>query len=151
VLFRSQAAVGLAQLERLDQIKAAKAAIGDRYNRNLADLAEAGTIRLYWGRGRPEAEPVMWMYGLLLPEGVDRDGFMTRLRERGVDSRAFFLPLNQQPLYDGTRRGMPDLRGSHPVSEDAGERGLYLPSGVGLTPAQIDRASQATRELLAEA
>jgi perosamine synthetase len=145
-----QAAVGQAQLERLGQIKAAKAAIGDRYNANLADLAEAGALTLYWGRSRPGAEPVMWMYGLLLPEGVDRDGFMKRLAACGVDTRAFFLPLNQQPLYDGTRRGMPDLRGSYPVSEDAGRRGLYLPSGVGLTEAQIDRASQVLRELLAE-
>ncbi len=142
-----QAAVGLAQLERLEEIKTAKAAIGDRYNANLGDLRE---LTLFWGKARPKASPVMWMYGLLLPEGLDRDRFMERLRGRGVDTRAFFLPLNRQPLYDGSRRGMPDLRGSFPVSEDAGRRGFYLPSGVGLGDEQIDRASQVVRELLAE-
>jgi perosamine synthetase len=143
-----QAALGLAQLERLEAIKLQKAAIGDRYNRNLADLSE---LTLYWGRQRPDCQPVMWMYGLLLPLGRDRDQFMADLKAQGVDSRAFFLPLNQQPLYDGARPGLPDLRGSFPVSEDAGRRGLYLPSGLALTREQIDRASQAVRRLLGRA
>ncbi|MBI4799827.1 MAG: DegT/DnrJ/EryC1/StrS family aminotransferase [Desulfarculus sp.] len=143
-----QAALGLAQLERLEAIKTAKAAIGDRYNHNLADLDE---LTLYWGRYRPGCEPVMWMYGLLLPPDRDRDQFMADLKALGVDSRAFFLPLNQQPVYDGTRPGLPDLRGSFPVSEDAGRRGLYLPSGLALTEDQIDRASQAVRQLLGRA
>ncbi|MCA1905592.1 MAG: DegT/DnrJ/EryC1/StrS family aminotransferase [Desulfarculus sp.] len=140
-----QAALGLAQLERLEATKARKAAIGDRYNQNLADLPG---ITLYWGRHRPSAQPVMWMYGLLLPPEIDRAAAMDWLRERGVDSRAFFLPLNQQPMYDGSRPGLPDLRGCHPVSEDAGRRGLYLPSGVGLSDEQVDRASQALRDLV---
>jgi perosamine synthetase len=142
-----QAALGLAQLERLAATKARKAAIGDRYNRNLGDLKE---ITLYWGRHRAHAQPVMWMYGLLLPEGLDRDGFMARLKADGVDSRAFFLPLNQQPLYSGQKPGLPDLRGSFPVSEDAGRRGLYLPSGAGLGDDEVDRASAAVRQLLAQ-
>mgnify|MGYP000845345629 FL=1 len=140
-----QAALGLAQLERLEATKARKAAIGDRYNHNLADLPG---VTLYWGRHRPQASPVMWMYGLLLPPGLDRDAAMDRLREQGVDTRAFFLPLHQQPMYDGAHPGLPDLRGGHPVSEDAGRRGLYLPSGAGLSEAQVDRASQALRDLV---
>ena len=140
-----QAALGLAQLERLEATKARKAAIGDRYNRNLGDLPG---LTLYWGRHRPHAQPVMWMYGLLLPPGLDRDAAMDRLRARGVDTRAFFLPLNQQPMYDGARPGLPDLRGDQPISQDAGRRGLYLPSGAGLTDQQVDRASQALRDLL---
>lgn len=143
-----QAALGLAQLERLEAIKAAKAAIGQRYNHNLGDLEE---ITLYWGRHRPGCQPVMWMYGLLLPPDRDRDQFMADLKALGVDTRAFFLPLNQQPVYDGSRPGLPDLRGAFPVSEDAGRRGLYLPSGLSLTPEQIDRASQAVRQLLGRA
>ena len=140
-----QAALGLAQLERLSAIKARKAAIGDRYNQNLADLAG---ITLFWRHHRPWAQPVMWMYGLLLPPDLDRDGFMERLKARGVDSRAFFLPLHQQPLYAGGRPGIPDLRGSFPVSEDAGRRGLYLPSGLGLSDDQVDRVCQVVRDLL---
>ncbi len=140
-----QAALGLAQLERLRETKALKAAIGDRYNRNLADLSE---LTLYWGRHRPGAEPVMWMYGLLLPRGLDRDGFMARLTQEGVDTRAFFLPLHEQPLYDGSRPGIPDLRGNFPISQDAGRRGLYLPSGAGLTPEQVDRSCEVLRRLL---
>ncbi len=143
-----QAALGLAQLERLEAIKLKKAAIGERYNQNLGDLPE---LTLYWGRHRAGCEPVMWMYGLLLPPDRDRDQFMADLKVLGVDSRAFFLPLNQQPLYDGSHPGLPDLRGSFPVSEEAGRRGLYLPSGLSLTDEQIDRASQAVRRLLGRA
>lgn len=142
-----QAALGLAQLERLEAVKARKAAIGQCYNQNLGDLRE---LTLYWGQGRAHCQPVMWMYGLLLPPGWGRDGFMEGLRAQGVDSRAFFLPLNQQPMYDGAHPGLPDLRGSFPVSEDAGRRGLYLPSGVGLSDQQVDRASKAVRQLLAQ-
>ncbi|MFH1057363.1 MAG: DegT/DnrJ/EryC1/StrS family aminotransferase [Pseudomonadota bacterium] len=145
-LTNMQAALGLAQLERLAATKARKAAIGDRYNRNLGDL---GQITLYWGRHRAHAQPVMWMYCLLLPAGSDRDGFMVRLKERGVDSRAFFLPMHEQPLYSGQKPGLPDLRGHFPVSAEAGRRGLYLPSGAGLSDDQVDRASQALRDLLA--
>ncbi|MFH1033844.1 MAG: DegT/DnrJ/EryC1/StrS family aminotransferase [Pseudomonadota bacterium] len=140
-----QAALGLAQLERLEAIKAGKAAIGDRYNHNLGDLDQ---LTLFWGRQRLDCQPVMWMYGLLLPPDRDRDQFMADLKALGIDSRAFFLPLNQQPLYNGGKPGLPDLRGAFPVSEDAGRRGLYLPSGLGLTSEQIDRASQAVRQLL---
>lgn len=125
-----QAAIGLAQCEKLDEKVARKIEIARNYDEMLAGVP---------GLTRPHqanwAKNVYWMYGLLVepPFGRSRDELRDMLRQRGVDTRSFFHPLNRQPLYDGSNTRWPDLRGPYPVSEDLGRRGLYLPSGYTLT------------------
>jgi perosamine synthetase len=138
-----QAAIGLAQVERIDWTVARKREIGQRY---AAGLGSIDRIRL-----QPErawARSVYWMNGLVLAaeRGHDAVRLGAQLRTKGVETRPFFLGLHRQPAL--LERGFFG-RETYPVTDDIGERGLYLPSGVGLTDQQVDAVLQATREALA--
>jgi perosamine synthetase len=90
------------------------------------------------------------MYGVLLDEdaGMDAVTFANRLRERGVDTRPFFLGMHEQPVFQ--QGGL--FRGEHyPVAERLARQGLYLPSGMTLTEAQLDSVCIAVRQVLGEA
>jgi len=124
-----QAAVGLAQTERLDEFVARK-----RANRALYDDA----LRSIPGLRLPDEEPdvlsVFWMYLILVgaESGTTRDGLRAALAARGIETRTAFVPLHLQPIYHERWR---DAR--FPIAEDVGRRGLYLPSGLGLSAADI--------------
>ena len=138
-----QAAVGLAQLERLDGFIVRKRAMGALYDRLLADVP---TIRLPV-KGTGFAENIYWVYGVVLEDGVpfDAEEAMRRLALKGIGTRPFFWPMHQQPvfqkmgLFDGER---------YPVAERISRRGFYLPSGLGLSESQIERSARALREIL---
>lgn len=118
-----QAAVGLAQLEKLDEILAAKRLVADRYASGLRGLSG-----ITLPPGEPWARSVHWLYSILVD---DRDAVMEALELAGIESRPFFTPIHQQPLYAAGER--------LPVAEGLAERGLSLPSSVTLTPAEIER------------
>jgi perosamine synthetase len=98
---------------------------------------------------RPWAKNVYWMFGVLIEDsfGLSKDEVMAALKAKGVDSRSYFYPMSQQPALKGDDPRFPDLRGSWPVSDDLARRGLYLPSGIGLTDAQIEFCAEALRSL----
>lgn len=125
-----QAAIGLAQCEQLEDRVVHKIELARVYTELLAG-EESLTLpyQASWARN------VYWMYGILVNEtfGLTAGELRRMLWERGVDTRAFFHPLNLQPVYQGGHRRWPDLRGSYPVAEDLGRRGLYLPSGHSIT------------------
>jgi len=125
-----QAAIGLGQCERIEEKVRRKREIARRYDEMLAEVA--------WIQRPVQADGcrnVYWMYGIVVDEayGLDRDEVRRRLLEEGVETRSFFTPIHLQPLYQGGHRRCPDLRGSFPISEVLGKRGLYLPSGLSLT------------------
>ena len=66
--------------------------------------------------------------------GVMRDELMLRLKEAGIETRTFFIPMNEQPIFldMGLSRA-----GDCPVAKELSNKGLYLPSGSGLLPEQI--------------
>ena len=66
-----------------------------------------------------------------------RDAVMKELASKGVETRAFFCPMHLQPVFEGSDPRFPGRAGSWPVSEELWARGLYLPSGLGLTRAQV--------------
>lgn len=138
-----QAAVGVAQLERLDSFVSRKRAMGARYDRLLADCPP-----LQRPLAKTEyAENIYWVYGVVLDDGVETDaaGMMARLAARGIGTRPFFWPMHEQPVF--RRMGM-DLSGTFPVAGRLARRGFYLPSGVALTPAQIDRVAEVVAEVV---
>jgi perosamine synthetase len=138
-----QAALGVAQLERFDQIVAKKRADARKYLDLLGDLegvqlppSEA------WARS------VYWMFGIVLGDDVALDAteLAERLAAEGVETRPFFLGLHEQPaLHD---RGLFDGE-KHPVAERLARRGLYLPSGLALTDDDIERVSETLHKVLA--
>jgi perosamine synthetase len=138
-----QAALGLAQLERLDEFVERKRAMGARYAQLLRD-----TPGLQLPLPRTDyAENIYWVFGVVLAKerAIDAETVMHRLAALKVGTRPFFCPMHLQPvllekgLFDGER---------YPVAEQLYQRGFYLPSGLALTPAQIERAAAALLEVL---
>jgi perosamine synthetase len=138
-----QAAVGVAQLERIEKFLTKKRQIGGWYQRRLA-----GHPLLQLPLERTEyAENIYWVYGVVLKERVpfDASEAMAKLRQMGVDSRHFFWPMHLQPVFQ--KHG---LFGNErfPNSERIAHRGFYLPSGLGITEYEVDASAQALREIL---
>lgn len=138
-----QAALGCAQLERLDEFVARKRAMGARYTAGLA-----GTPGLQLPLARTaDADNIYWVYGLVLGDEVpfDAEQAMRRLADAGVGCRPFFWPMHEQPVFQ--RMGL--FAGeSYPVAERLARRGFYVPSGMALTEAQIDTVIGALRGLM---
>lgn len=137
-----QAAVGVAQVERVADHVEQKRWMAARYREGLAGLNQiALPVERNW------AKNVYWMYGLVLADDVPFDAieFARRLRNRGIDTRPFFLGMHEQPVFHD--RGL--FKGEkHPVSERLARRGLYVPSGLRLTQSQIDRVCDSVRAVL---
>jgi perosamine synthetase len=136
-----QAAIGLAQLEEIDRFIALKQRMAAAYARGLAGISG---LRL--PVEKPWARNVYWMYAVVVENGfgMSRDELMSRLKEAGVDTRTFFIPVHRQPVFAGD----PAYGGvSCPVSEELAEKGLYLPSGLALTPGQIKTVCRVLREI----
>ena len=137
------AALGLAQLERIDEFIARKRHIGAQYNMLLADIDD---VQLPVPR-TDYAENIYWVYGIVLDEGLEVgvEELMSRLAERGIGTRPFFWPMHRQPVF--CRMGM--FAGiTCPVAERLGRRGFYLPSGLTLHDEQIAYVADTFREVL---
>ena len=138
-----QAAIGLAQVERMDNALALKRKMAASYYEGLA-----GVPGITLPVEEPWAKNVYWMYGIVLDEslGFDASEFAKRLKKRGVDTRPFFLPMHQQPVFH--RMGFFQQGESYPVAERLGKYGLYLPSGLSLTDSQNARVCDVVRSEL---
>jgi perosamine synthetase len=137
-----QAALGVAQLERLDEFIARKRRMGALYTRLLSSVPG---LQLPL-RCAEYAENIYWVYGLLLEEEVKfgAEEAMSRLRELGVDTRPFFWPMHEQPVF----RKLGLFAGeSYPVAERLARRGFYLPSGLGISESQIRRVAESVRHV----
>ena len=138
-----QAALGLAQLEQLEEHLARKRHIGRRYSELLSDVPNLTLPPPH----TPCAENLYWVFGVVLEDTVPFDAAdaMQRLTERGIGTRPFFWPMHEQPVlqrlgyFDGV---------SCPVAERLARRGFYVPSSATLTDPQIERVVHAVRELL---
>jgi perosamine synthetase len=136
-----QAAVGLAQLERLDEHVAIKRHMGRRYTELLSGL------RLQLPLSRTDyAENVYWVYGVVLKDHPDASEITAKLAERGVATRPFFWPMHEQPVF--RRMGL-FQNASCPVAERISRRGFYLPSGLALKEDHITRVAEVMHEVLA--
>jgi perosamine synthetase len=124
-----QAAVGLGQLERLDEILAMRKAINDRYAQRLA-----GEPGLRW---RPELDyssSVFWLATITLDRAEWRDPFMEHLRANKIEPRPMIFPVHFAP-YLGYERDSNEF----PVSRDISLRSVHLPSSTILTLQDVDR------------
>jgi perosamine synthetase len=138
-----QAALGVTQIDRMDEIVDRKQRMGQAYTQRLSEMPglELQAQQL-WARS------VYWMFGLVLHEdtGLDAEELARRLRAAGVETRPFFLGMHEQPVL--RERGL--FAGeAYPVAERIARQGLYLPSGLGLEEAQIEQVAQAVKDALA--
>ena len=135
-----QAAIGLAQFEKIDDMIERRRNNASLYSSLLSDI-EGVTLPVE----KVGVKNVYWMYGVLLEDrfGLSRDQLMARLKEDGIETRAFFIPVHEQPAF--LKMGLfGDER--YPVAERISQDGLYLPSGSGLTHEQVQIVCTAVRK-----
>lgn len=137
-----QAAVGLAQLERIEEFIQIKRSLGEYYRQKL--LRFKG---IKYQVEKPWAKMVYWMYCIELDTalGFNAQFVMDKLAKKNIGSRPFFMGLHQQPVL--LDLGL--FKNEHyPVTERISQQGLYLPSGLALTEKEIDEVIAALGEIL---
>jgi len=136
-------ALGLAQLERLDQLLADRAAVASLYRDALAELEEltlpcsdAGAARRGW-----------FVFVVQLPRGIDRDQTVLALGRRGVPSKPYFPAVHLMSYY---RETFGHRAGEFPVCEDVAARSIALPFFPGMSEGQVARVAESLTDALAE-
>lgn len=138
-----QAALGVAQLERINEHISKKRWIGSMYQELLSDI---DTINLPI-KNKPFAENIYWVFALTI-----NDGYLKNAREvtkelaaRGVGTRPFFYPMHEQPVF----KNMGLFKNEeYPNAKKLYERGFYIPSGLAITEEQIKEVSNIMHEIL---
>jgi perosamine synthetase len=135
-----QAALGLAQIQRVDELIEAKRRIFEWYAEGLAGVPG---IRL--NHESEWARSIYWMTSIYLDPSlpISRDELRSRLRNRNVDTRPVFPAISQYPVW-------PLVQPPQPVAKNIGEHAINLPSGVCLKRPQVDYVCQSIRTLLRE-
>ena len=140
-----QAALGLAQLERLDEFVQRKRQMGLHYTKLLTGIPslQLPLTRLDY------AENIFWVYGIVLDEriGFDAKEAIRRLATENIGTRPFFCPMHIQPVL--RRMGLFEDQ-SYPVAERLYQRGFYIPSGIALTTKQIEQSAFTIKNCLKE-
>lgn len=126
-----QAAIGLGQLERVNELIKEKIRVGATYDKYLSTLSYIE---------RPPkvdyATNVYWMYGIRTMI-FDKEELMKELERQGVETRSFFYPMHKQPCFKKDKETMLQSYKHMPASEMLYDTGLYLPSSTLLTEEQI--------------
>lgn len=139
-----QAAIGRAQLAKIEDVIAAKRSLTMYYNEAFKDI-EAIQLPIE----RSNCRSVFWMYHILL-DGEWRNRrteFRSVLLRQGIETRECFVPFDQQEFF--INEGLVK-KGTCPVAEHWGVNGLYLPSGPNITEADRSRVIDAVTSLLAD-
>ncbi|MDA0771775.1 MAG: GNAT family N-acetyltransferase [Cyanobacteria bacterium] len=131
-----QAAIGLAQMQKVEEIVAQKRQIFAWYQERLGDIDE-----LSLNIERPETRNIYWMSSIVLGQQIkfSRDEFMLKLKERMIDSRPMFYPMSSFPMFN---------KAENPVAYSVPMRGINLPSGHARTEEEIDYVCAHIRDLL---
>ena len=140
-----QAAVGLAQLERLDEFIEKKREMGRYYTENLADIK--GLILPV--NKKDYAENIYWVYGVVLDKDIQMDNRTVQklLAKEGIGTRTFFWCMHEQPVY--RNEGL-FLDESYPNAEYLARKGFYIPSGLALTKEQMKAVVIGVRNIMSE-
>jgi perosamine synthetase len=139
-----QAALGVAQLERIEQIVERKRAIAHLYNQSLKNIP---------GIELPVEEPwaknVYWVYGIIIKEksGLNGEQFARKLALKGVETRPFFLGMHEQPVFH--KMGL-FINEQYPVAERLAVQGIYIPSGLTIKDDEIEQVSEAVRDIMTD-
>ena len=138
-----QAALGVAQLERLDEFVKIKRQMGDNYTSELRSISG---IQLPLEE-TPYAKNIYWVFGIILDDSrnMDADQAMSLLAKEGIGTRPFFWPLHEQPVLK--KYGF-ETQPSLPVASLMARKGFYIPSGLGLTNSQQSQVIEAVKKVL---
>lgn len=138
-----QAALGVAQLERIDSFVTKKRKMGQFYTDRLQDIPafQLPVPKQEW------AENIYWVYPIVLHDDYEEDAerFCSRLTAKGIGNRPFFWNMHEQPVFQkmGLFKGV-----QHPNAERVSRRGFYIPSGLGLSEQEMETVCDVLRELV---
>jgi len=135
-----QAALGSAQLRRVEVLLSRKVQNAATYNRAFVDLT-GHTLEIQ--KTRPNGSSSYWLYTILLPEGIDVPSCALQLEELGIETRPVFPPLHTQPAFSKYASG------HYPVSSAISKRGLSLPSSSTLSDSDVRRVAEAVVSVIA--
>jgi perosamine synthetase len=134
-------ALGMAQLERLDDLLAARARIAGAYSEALADIEGIGLPCPDQGGN----ERSWFVYVVQLPRGVDRDSAVLAMRERGVDTKPYLPAIHLMSFY---RERFGHKPGDFPICEDIADRSLALPFFPQLTDGELEQVVDALSDVI---
>jgi len=129
-----QAAIGVAQLEKIDYLVDRKRKIATTYSELLQDIPN-----VVLAPEMPWAKNVYWLYSILVEKSL-RDKIIKHLEEHGIETRPFFYPIHILPPYKHNI--------SLPIAEELSAKGLNLPSGPKLSEDQIEEVVKCLREAI---
>lgn len=131
-----QAAIGLAQLERLDEFVERKRSMGKLYTNLLQDISG---IQLPLAK-TDYAENIYWVYGIVLHEslGITGDDMIRKLGSLGIGCRPFFYPMHKQPVLS---KMISSKKEKYFISENLYKNGFYIPSGLKIENTQVEKIS----------
>ncbi|MEO8666631.1 MAG: DegT/DnrJ/EryC1/StrS family aminotransferase [Ignavibacteria bacterium] len=137
-----QAALGKAQLERLDEFIEKKRWMGALYTKHLSG-SPFFSIPI---EQTEYSKNIYWVYGIVVKNqsGINAMAAMRKLSEKKIGTRPFFHPMHLQPVFINS--GM-FRNESHPISENLSENGFYIPSGLALTEENIIRSAEALKSI----
>jgi len=137
-----QAAIGVAQMERIEEFVQIKRRLGAHYREGLSQIEGIKyQIEKSW------AKMVYWMYCIEIDPllGMDAEQMMIELGKRGIGTRPFFIGMHEQPVF----RDLGLFAGEcYPITERISRQGLYLPSGLSLTEREIDEVVESVSEIV---
>jgi perosamine synthetase len=141
-----QAALGLAQLERIEELITRKREIFGWY---AEDLGQVKGVTLNYEA--PGTRNTYWMVTALLDAsfGIQKEALMSRLAEKNIDSRPFFYPLSSLPAYKGLKQA-DEARTRNSVSYALDAYGINLPSALILTREQVAYVTAALKDIIAK-
>jgi perosamine synthetase len=134
-----QAAIGLAQMERIDQLVGDRKRIASWYAERLRDVVD-----LTLPGSAKRVENVYWLYSVLVRGKATRDPLMAALAEAGIETRPFFYPIHTFPMYRHCRTD-----NGCPIASDLSTRGINLPTSSYLKESDIDVIVTAVRARVA--
>ncbi len=132
------AALGVAQLEKLDAMLADRARVAGLYEERLVGIEGVRAP----SAGRGEERRSWFVYTVALPEGSDRDATIARLAERGIAGKAYLPCIHLFPHL----RELGYREGQFPVAEAASARSLALPFFPAMSESQVTRVCEALAE-----
>jgi perosamine synthetase len=135
-------ALGVAQLERIEELLAKREKVAQMYNQLLANIDQVEIPHI-----SPQVIMSWFVYVVRLASGVDRDRVMARLEEKGVASRPYFSPIHLQPFY---RQMFGFKEGDFPITEAAARSTLALPFHSSLDEESVEYVCNALGELIAQ-
>ncbi|MBI2028536.1 MAG: DegT/DnrJ/EryC1/StrS family aminotransferase [Candidatus Levybacteria bacterium] len=130
-----QAALGLAQLERINSLIRVKIRNAMLYDSILKDV-----VSVQLPTEKSWAKNIYWLYSIVLKKPGLRDKLVEYLSTKGIETRRFFVPMHKLPVYKQKVR--------FPVTEFLSENGLSLPSGLALTSTDIEFVSSHVKKFL---